>query len=102
MTDTYSELPNTSVSAANGVEYAYRDAGDGPVPLVMLQHFRGNLDSWDPALIDALASTRRVVTFDNVGVGGSTGTTPSVIQQMAQDASSRKKSRWPGPRSSGD
>jgi pimeloyl-ACP methyl ester carboxylesterase len=26
------------------------------------------------------------VTFDNVGVGGSTGTTPNVIQQMAQDA----------------
>ena len=86
MTDTYSELPNKSVSAANGVEYAYRDAGDGPVPLVMLQHFRGNLDSWDPALIDALASTRRVVTFDNAGVGGSTGTTPNVIQQMAHDA----------------
>jgi pimeloyl-ACP methyl ester carboxylesterase len=86
MPDTYSELPNKLVSAANGIDYAYRDAGDGAVPLVLLQHFRGNLDSWDPALIDALASTRRVVTFDNVGVGGSTGTTPSVIQQMAQDA----------------
>jgi pimeloyl-ACP methyl ester carboxylesterase len=86
VTDTYSELPNKLVSAANGVEYAYRDAGDGPVPLVLLQHFRGNLDSWDPALIDALASTRRVVTFDNAGVGGSTGTTPNVIQQMAHDA----------------
>jgi pimeloyl-ACP methyl ester carboxylesterase len=86
MPDTYSELPNKLVSAANGIDYAYRDAGDGAVPLVLLQHFRGNLDSWDPALIDALASTRRVVTFDNVGVGGSTGTTPNVIQQMAQDA----------------
>jgi pimeloyl-ACP methyl ester carboxylesterase len=86
VTDTYSELPNKLVSAASGVEYAYRDAGDGPVPLVLLQHFRGNLDSWDPALIDALASTRRVVTFDNAGVGGSTGTTPNVIEQMAHDA----------------
>jgi pimeloyl-ACP methyl ester carboxylesterase len=86
VTDTYSELPNKLVSAASGVEYAYRDAGDGPVPLVLLQHFRGNLDSWDPALIDALASTRRVVTFDNTGVGGSTGTTPNVIEQMAHDA----------------
>jgi hypothetical protein len=28
------------------------------VPLVLLQHFRGNLDSWDPALIDALAVPR--------------------------------------------
>ena len=70
----YSELPNTLVSAANGVDYAYRDTGPGDgVPLVLLQHFRGNLDNWDPALIDALAADRRVVTFDYAGVGGSTG-----------------------------
>ena len=84
----YSELRNELVSAANGVDYAYRDTGggEGGVPLVLLQHFRGNLDSWDPALIDALASGRRVVTFDNAGVGGSTGTTPDTIEQMARDA----------------
>jgi pimeloyl-ACP methyl ester carboxylesterase len=82
----YSELRNELVSAANGVDYAYRDTGGGAVPLVLLQHFRGNLDNWDPALIDDLASTRRVVTFDNAGVGGSTGTTPDTIEQMARDA----------------
>ena len=88
MTKGYSELGNELVSAANGVEFAYRDTGggEGAVPLVLLQHFRGNLDNWDPALIDALASTRRVVTFDNAGVGGSTGTTPDTIEQMARDA----------------
>ena len=86
MAAIYSELPNKLVSAANGIDYAYRDAGDGGVPLVLLQHFRGNLDNWDPALIDALASDRRVVTFDNAGVGGSTGTTPNTIEQMAHDA----------------
>jgi len=86
MRTTYSSLPNQRVSAANGVDYAYRDTGKGPVPLVLLQHFRGNLDNWDPALIDALASSRRVVTFDNAGVGGSTGTTPDTIEQMARDA----------------
>jgi pimeloyl-ACP methyl ester carboxylesterase len=76
------------VSAANGFDYAYRDTGgsEATVPLVMLQHFRGNLDSWDPALIDTLAQARRVVTFDNAGVGGSTGTTPDTIEQMARDA----------------
>ena len=58
----------------------------GRVPLVLLQHFRGNLDNWDPALIDALAADRRVVTFDNAGVGGSSGTTPDIIEQMARDA----------------
>jgi pimeloyl-ACP methyl ester carboxylesterase len=86
MTGSYSELPNQRVSAANGIQYAYREAGQGTVPLVLLQHFRGNLDNWDPALIDALAAARHVVTFDNAGVGGSTGTTPSTVEQMARDA----------------
>ena len=85
----YSGLPNKRVGAANGIDYAYRDTSQdasGVVPLVLLQHFRGNLDNWDPALIDALASARRVITFDNAGVGGSTGTTPSTVEQMARDA----------------
>ena len=85
---SYSGLPNKHVKAANGIDYAYRDAagGEGGAPLVLLQHFRGNLDNWDPALIDALASARRVITFDNTGVGGSSGTAPSTVEQMAHDA----------------
>jgi pimeloyl-ACP methyl ester carboxylesterase len=83
---SYSSLPNKLISAPNGVDYAYRDTGGGGAPLVLLQHFRGNLDSWDPALIDALALARRVITFDNAGVGGSTGTTPDTVEQMARDA----------------
>jgi pimeloyl-ACP methyl ester carboxylesterase len=93
MAKGYSELASETVSAANGIDYAYRDtggAGDGQgqgvVPLVLLQHFRGNLDNWDPALIDALAANRRVITFDNAGIGGSTGTTPDTVEQMARDA----------------
>jgi pimeloyl-ACP methyl ester carboxylesterase len=83
----YSGLPNKLVSTANGVDYAYRDTGgEGGVPLILLQHFRGNLDNWDPALIDALAPARRVITFDNTRVGGSSGTTPSTVEQMAHDA----------------
>jgi pimeloyl-ACP methyl ester carboxylesterase len=84
----YSGLPNKLVRAANGVDYAYRDTGPeaSGVPLVLFQHFRGNLDNWDPALIDALATDRRVITFDNAGVGGSTGTTPDSVEQMARDA----------------
>jgi pimeloyl-ACP methyl ester carboxylesterase len=74
------------VSAANRIDYAYREVGEGTPPLVLLQHFRGNLDNWDPVLVDTLASARRVVTFDNAGVGASTGTTPSRVAQMAVDA----------------
>src|SRR4051794_14356802 len=85
-TGDYLAAPNSVVSAANGIDYAYRQVGEGTPALVLLQHFRGNLDNWDPELIDALAADRRVVTFDNAGVGGSTGTTPSTIAQMARDA----------------
>jgi pimeloyl-ACP methyl ester carboxylesterase len=74
------------VRAENGIEYAYRDLGESDVPLVLLQHFRGSLDNWDPALIDALAADRRVVPFDNVGVAGTTGRTPNTAEAMAHDA----------------
>ena len=87
MEHSYSGLPNATVSAANGVNFAYRDTGGdaGAAPLVLLQHFRGNLDSWDPALVDALAGSRRVITFDYAGVGGSAGTTADTIEQTARD-----------------
>ena len=82
----YQASPTKLARAANEVDYAYREVGEGTPPLVLLQHFRGNLDNWDPALIDALAAGRRVVTFDNAGVGSSTGATPSTIRQMAREA----------------
>jgi pimeloyl-ACP methyl ester carboxylesterase len=83
---SYADTSTQRVTAGNAVEYAYRDVGEGGLPLVLLQHFRGNLDNWDPALVDALAADRRVVTFDNVGVGGTTGSTPSTVEAMAHDS----------------
>jgi pimeloyl-ACP methyl ester carboxylesterase len=83
---TYVDAPNQRVVAATGIEYAYREMGEGAVPLVLLQHFRGNLDNWDPALVDALAAWHRVVVFDNVGVGATTGATPGTFAQMGRDA----------------
>ena len=82
----YLASENKLLDAANGVSYAYRDLGSSDVPLVLFQHFRGNLENWDPTLIDALAQNRHVVTFDNTGVGGSTGMTPHTIAEMARDA----------------
>jgi len=77
------------IQAANGITYAFRRVGapspDG-IPLVLLQHFRGNIDNWDPALVDGLAAERDVIAFDNTGVGGTTGTTPDTAEQMADDA----------------
>jgi pimeloyl-ACP methyl ester carboxylesterase len=83
---TYAHASNEKVSSANGIDYAYREVGTGSIPLVLLQHFRGNLDNWDPALVDGLAVDRRVIAFDNAGIGGSSGTTPNTIEQMAHDA----------------
>jgi pimeloyl-ACP methyl ester carboxylesterase len=88
-TDTpigYAGASTRRVTADNAIEYAYRDTGDSAVPLVLLQHFRGNLDNWDPALIDALAANRRVITFDNVGVAATTGVTPNTVEAMAHGA----------------
>lgn len=83
----YLEAETSTVEAANAVSYAYRRLGPrGGRPLVLLQHFRGNLENWDPDLIDALAATRDVIAFDNTGVGGTSGSTPTTIAQMAEDA----------------
>ncbi len=61
------------------------DRTDAP-PLICLQHFRGNLDSWDAALVDRLAKDREVILLDNRGVGGSTGAVPDNVTDMARDA----------------
>lgn len=67
--------------------YAYRRFGDGPDhPLLLLQHFTGTLDNWDPAVTDALAQGREVILFENAGVGRSTGSVPRTIAGMAQHA----------------
>jgi len=86
MSAMYTTAQTETVKAANGTGFAYRDLGTGDVPVVLFQHFRGNLENWDAPLIDALAAKRRVLTFDNTGVGASTGTTPRTIGEMAQDA----------------
>ena len=83
---SYIDASTQTVTAENGIEYAYRDVGESDVPLVVLQHFRGNLDNWDPALVDALAADRRVVPFNNVGVASTSGTTPNTVEAMAHGA----------------
>ena len=73
----------------DGIRFAYRRFGR-PVgtPLVFIQHFRGNLDNYDPAITDPLAKDREIIVFDNAGVGDSTGAPKNTIEAMAQDAES--------------
>jgi pimeloyl-ACP methyl ester carboxylesterase len=83
----YQDAKTQTARGANGINYAYRRLGPaGRRPLVLLQHFRGNLENWDPHLIDELSSSRDLVVFDNTGVAATTGSTPTTIGQMADDA----------------
>ena len=75
----------TQVAEAAGIELAYRRFGrPAELPLVMLQHFRGNMDNWDPALTDALAANREVILVDYPGVGSSSGPPSSTINETAR------------------
>lgn len=66
------EAPNQFVET-NGRTLAYRSIGTGR-PIVLCTRFRGNLDEWDPAFLDALAAEGlRAITFDYSGLGLSTG-----------------------------
>lgn len=74
------------VEAANGVRYAYRRFGRASgVPLLLLPRFRGDLDTWDPEFLDALATERELVLVNNRGVSSTSGTTPSTVAEMARD-----------------
>ena len=72
----------------DGDRFVYRRFGnartDAPV-LLCLQHFRGNLDNWDPALVDRLAQDREVILVANRGVGSSTGVVPDNVSDMTRD-----------------
>jgi pimeloyl-ACP methyl ester carboxylesterase len=81
-------VENLSIEVGD-ISLTYRRFGEAHTeafPLVMLQHFRGNLDSWDPLLVDGLATDREVVLVNNRGVGGSTGAVPENVTEMARDA----------------
>lgn len=75
----------TRIAQAVGIEFAYRRFGRASeLPLVMLQHYRGNLDNWDPALTDALAAQREVILVDYAGVGSSSGKPSATIAETAR------------------
>jgi pimeloyl-ACP methyl ester carboxylesterase len=86
--DNYTALTAPTLFVeTNGIRFAYRRWGKrGRIPLVFNQHFTGNLDNWDPAVLDGLAKDREVVIFNNAGVASSTGEVPSTFAGMAKNA----------------
>lgn len=79
------DAPNQAVDVG-GRSLAYRSIGTGQ-PIVLCTRFRGTMDVWDPAFLDALAgSGLRVITFDYSGLGQSSGDKDMSPMAMAQDA----------------
>ena len=86
------DIVATAVTASNqyvdvvGRRLAYRSIGEG-TPFVLCTRFRGNMDLWDPAFLDALASRGfRVLTFDYSGLGLSSGEKRYDPVSLARDA----------------
>ncbi len=82
----WSNAPTKSV-AVGETKFVYRELGpDSGVPVIFLNHLAAELDRWDPRVVDGIATRRRVIVFDNRGIGGSEGKTPTSVEAMAGDA----------------
>ena len=83
------ETAPTRYIEGGGIRFAYRHLGPaGGTPMILLQHFSGNIDAWDPAVVNALAADRPVIAFDT--------TQGSVARPARRPTTSR---RCPGTRS---
>ena len=85
--------------AVDGTRFAYRKFGPNTdVPVVFLHHFTAVVDDWGPRVIEGIASERRVITFDNRGVGGPKGrATPTAQTYPARSSSGRDRRRTRTP-----
>lgn len=83
---SYASAPTRTVTTA-GTTYAYRELGPrGGIPVVFFVHLAATLDNWDPRIVDAIAKNRHVITFDQRGVGASSGRVPDTIEEAADHA----------------
>jgi pimeloyl-ACP methyl ester carboxylesterase len=83
---TWTDTPTQTITAG-GVTFAYRELGPtGGIPVVFFVHLAATLDNWDPRIVDPIAKNRHVITFDQRGVGASTGEVPDTIEEAADHA----------------
>jgi pimeloyl-ACP methyl ester carboxylesterase len=86
MSTTFESAATKSVDV-NGTNFVYREIGKkSGIPVLFLHHLTAVLEDWDPRVVDGLAAKRHVILFDNRGVGGSGGSTPTTVEEMARDA----------------
>jgi len=84
---TWKNVPTQTITAGD-VNFAYRELGQhhGGTPVVLLNHLAAVLDNWDPRIVDGIAARHHVIAFDNRGIGASSGSPSSSMEQMADDA----------------
>lgn len=80
----HSGVSKTQYAALEGRTLAYRITGKGS-PMMLINRFRGTIDTWDPLFIELLAKHHTVITFDYSGIGYSTGMLPTDIKEVAKD-----------------
>jgi pimeloyl-ACP methyl ester carboxylesterase len=86
MSVAWKNAPTKTVDVG-GTKFVYRELGPvTAVPVIFLNHLAAELDRWDPRVVDGIATRRRVIVFDNRGVGASEGKTPTSVEAMARDA----------------
>jgi pimeloyl-ACP methyl ester carboxylesterase len=83
---THQTAKTEYVVRPNGEKYGYRRLGTGfGTPIVLLIHFRGAVDKWDPLLINNIAAHCQVILVDYAGVGKSTGDVARTVRQSADN-----------------
>lgn len=87
-----SELYETGLVTAGDIQITYREfgpfeaGGEASEPLVLIMGYGGLMEMWPPVLIHHLARDRRVIVFDNRGMGFSgSSDAPYSIELFADD-----------------
>lgn len=84
---TYQFFKTESVKV-DGIDFYYRKLGENNsgIPIIFLNHLAATMDNCDPRIMDGIASQRKIICFDNRGVGATRGQTPKTVAEMVKDA----------------
>jgi pimeloyl-ACP methyl ester carboxylesterase len=64
------DIPTKKVHVGD-IDIAYKTFGKGD-PILLINGYSFTMDSWDPTLLETLASNHTVILFDNRGIGNTT------------------------------
>ena len=83
---SYAMAPTNRITVGQET-FAYRELGPkGGIPVIFFVHLAATLDNWDPRIVDPIARNRHVITFDQLGVGASSGRVRKTLEEAADDA----------------